>query len=329
MKLIQSIKSVCLWACLMFMAQTAIAEIRAGAFNVSPSVGGYIFEGNQHLENGLTYGLGLGYQIDKHWATEAAFNFVGTEFDLGGRDVNVYGYHIDGLYHFMPAEKLVPYIAAGFGGITFNPDNADSENDFALNYGAGLNYFFSKNVALRTDLRHVISFNETGNNLLYTVGLNFFFGGEKAKVMAEEKVVIMADAPKVEEKVRAAVSEPKTIILAFEDVHFDFDKAALTPEAQMILKRNILMLKSNPNAKVRIAGYTSASGTDIYNQGLSERRANAVKAFLIKEGLIAPDRLSMIGYGNTRPAMHEAAPKVLYSDAAKANMRVLFEIIVK
>ena len=62
---------------------------------------------------------------------------------------------------------------------------------------------------------------------------------------------------------------------------------------------------------------------------MSERRANAVKEYLINEGIISPDRLSTIGYGETNPAMYEAAPKDLYSKAAKANMRVLFEIIVK
>ena len=97
----------------------------------------------------------------------------------------------------------------------------------------------------------------------------------------------------------------------------------------MILKRNIQILKANPKVKVRIAGYTSASGTDSYNQRLSERRSNAVVEYLIKEGVITPGRLSIIGYGETRPAMYEAAPKELYSEAAKTNMRVLFEIIVK
>ena len=158
----------------------------------------------------------------------------------------------------------------------------------------------------------------------------------------KEKVVIVAAEPKVEEKVVAAVSEtkaeekvmvaaaePKIIILAFEDVHFDFDKSTLKPEAQTILKRNIQLLKDNPKAKVRIAGYTSASGTDAYNQKLSERRANAVQEYLINEGVITRDRLSTIGYGETNPAMYEAAPKELYSKAAKANMRVLFEIIVQ
>jgi len=147
----------------------------------------------------------------------------------------------------------------------------------------------------------------------------------------EEKVIIIVSEPKVEEKIVALAAEPKekVIILAFEDIHFDYDKSTLKPEAQAILKRNIQLLKDNPKAKVRIAGYTSASGTESYNQALSERRANAVKEYLTKEGLIAPDRLSIIGYGETRPAEYEAAPKDLYSGAAKANMRVLFEIIVK
>lgn len=144
-----------------------------------------------------------------------------------------------------------------------------------------------------------------------------------------EKVVILASEPRVEEKVMVAAAEPKIIVLAFEDVHFDFDKSTLKPGARTILKRNIQLLKDNPNAHVRIAGYTSASGTEEYNQKLSERRAKAVEEYLISEGIIAPDRLTMIGYGESNPAMYEAAPKELYSKAAKANMRILFEIVVQ
>jgi len=151
----------------------------------------------------------------------------------------------------------------------------------------------------------------------------------ESKPMAEERVIILMSEPKVEEKVIAVAPEPKVIILAFEDIHFDFDKSTLTNEARVILKRNIQILKENPKAKVRIAGYTSASGSDEYNQKLSERRAAAVKDYLVNEGVLTPERLSKIGYGETNPAMYEAAPKDLYSKAAKANMRVLFEIIVK
>jgi len=150
-----------------------------------------------------------------------------------------------------------------------------------------------------------------------------------APAPAPEKVVILASEPRVEEKIIAAATEPKIIVIAFEDIHFDFDKSTLKPEARTILKRNIQVLKDNPNTKVRIAGYTSASGTEEYNQKLSERRAKAVEEYLINEGIIAPDRLTMIGYGETNPAMYEAAPQELYSKAAKANMRVLFEIVVQ
>jgi outer membrane protein OmpA-like peptidoglycan-associated protein len=131
-------------------------------------------------------------------------------------------------------------------------------------------------------------------------------------------------APIVKSEPKAA---EKAIIL--EDVHFDFDKATLTKEEKVILKRNIQLLKDNPKAKVRIAGCTSASGTDEYNQRLSERRAEAVQEYLVHAGVITRDRLTTIGYGKTNPAVYEAAPKEIYSAAAKANMRVLFEIIVK
>ncbi|MCX5806733.1 MAG: OmpA family protein [Proteobacteria bacterium] len=165
---------------------------------------------------------------------------------------------------------------------------------------------------------------------LFLGGCGCFVQKQRGEAVAPvPKAVVLASEPA--EKVVALASEPaeKVVVLAFEDIHFDFDKSTLKPEAQTILKRNIEVLKQNPKAQVRIAGYTSASGTDAYNQKLSERRANAVKGYLINEGLILSDRLSMIGYGEKNPAMYEAAPKELYSEAAKANMRVLFEIVVQ
>ena len=62
---------------------------------------------------------------------------------------------------------------------------------------------------------------------------------------------------------------------------------------------------------------------------LSERIVTVVQVYLINEGVITRDRPTMIGYGETNPAMYEAASREIYSKAAKANMRVLFEIIVQ
>jgi outer membrane protein OmpA-like peptidoglycan-associated protein len=154
-----------------------------------------------------------------------------------------------------------------------------------------------------------------------------------AKPRAEEQVLILVSEPKAEEKVIVLASEPKiekrTIILALEDVHFDFDKSTLTKEAQVILKRSITRLKENPKANIRIAGYASASGTKEYNQKLSERRATAVYDYITREGLVPPEKLTTIGYGEMKPATYEPIPEDIYSEAAKTNMRVLFEVVVK
>jgi outer membrane protein OmpA-like peptidoglycan-associated protein len=155
---------------------------------------------------------------------------------------------------------------------------------------------------------------------------------QEAMAMAQEaitKIKALCPAKPVTEAMPKPKVAAKVIVVVLEDIHFDFDKSTLTKEAQVILKRNVQVLQKSPNAKVRIAGYTSASGTEEYNQKLSERRANAVKEYLVKEGVVTPDRLSKIGYGEAKPAMYESAPKDLYSEAAKANMRVLFEIIVE
>jgi OOP family OmpA-OmpF porin len=79
--------------------------------------------------------------------------------------------------------------------------------------------------------------------------------------------------------------------------------------------------------KLRIAGYTSAAGSEEYNQDLSERRAGSVKEYLVKTGGIDANRLATIGYGKTSPAKFEANPSDKLSAEAYANMRVVIEII--
>lgn len=331
MKFTKPFITVCLMACLLCIAQTAPAEIRPGAITLSPSVGGYLFEGNQCLETDVLYGLALGYNFDEHWATELGFNYIETESMRNGCDEDVYLYHADGLYHFFPTERLVPFIAAGAGMIVYDPENKSRDKDFMLNYGVGAKYFLVDSVALRGDVRHIISFNKTQSNLLYTAGLMFSFGGEKAVEPAppyiEERAAVIAPAPRVEPAPVVVPTPREPVVIAFEDIHFDFDSSTLKPEEKMKLRKNIRILKDNPNTKVRISGYTSASGSNEYNKKLSERRANAVTSYLIGEGIITPERLVTVGYGEANPETYEPSPEKLRSPAAKSNMRVLFEII--
>jgi len=130
----------------------------------------------------------------------------------------------------------------------------------------------------------------------------------------------------------ATVAAPKVLVpvlISLEDSHFSYDSSALSEDGKTILNYNAKILKDNPKMKIRVAGYASASGTQEYNQKLSEKRAAVVRDYLVKEGGIDKNRLTKIGYGETRPAEFEAVPSDIYSEAAKANQRVLFELIVK
>jgi outer membrane protein OmpA-like peptidoglycan-associated protein/uncharacterized protein YegP (UPF0339 family) len=135
--------------------------------------------------------------------------------------------------------------------------------------------------------------------------------------LSEPKVMVFVLDPKTDEKV-----------VVFGDTHFDYDKSTLSQEAKTLLDKDVQGLKENPKIDVRMAGYTSAEGTEEINQKLSEQRANAVRDYLIEKG-IAPERITVIGYGRTRPAVYEVTPNDINSKEARANMRVLFEVVVK
>ena len=88
--------------------------------------------------------------------------------------------------------------------------------------------------------------------------------------------------------------------LMFEDVHFDFDRFNLRPEALTILDDAIAKLQSNPDLQVTIEGHCDSIGTIEYNLALGERRANAVRDYLVTRG-IAAMRLRTVSYGEERP----------------------------
>ena len=83
------------------------------------------------------------------------------------------------------------------------------------------------------------------------------------------------------------------------EVYFDFDSAALTPQAQPQLDKlgQALTSQDLAGSVVMLGGHTDAKGGDDYNQGLSERRAATVKKFLIENYHIAPENLISSGYG--------------------------------
>ena len=94
-----------------------------------------------------------------------------------------------------------------------------------------------------------------------------------------------------------SASEPETIsALAL----FDTDKSDLRSEVLPELDKIAAWFKVHPDAKGRIEGHTDNTASPEHNQRLSERRALAVYMYLIEKG-VAPERLSFVGYGLTRP----------------------------
>lgn len=88
--------------------------------------------------------------------------------------------------------------------------------------------------------------------------------------------------------------------LTFEDVHFDFDRSSLRPEAVRILDDWISKLRDNPNLRFTIEGHTCNIGTAEYNLSLGERRAQAVRDYLTSRG-IAAGRMQTVSYGEEKP----------------------------
>jgi peptidoglycan-associated lipoprotein len=85
-----------------------------------------------------------------------------------------------------------------------------------------------------------------------------------------------------------------------QDIHFDFDKYDLRPDARAILDKKVAFLNENGSVRSQIEGHTDERGTNAYNLVLGERRANAAKQYLTTAGINAA-RLSTISYGEERP----------------------------
>jgi outer membrane protein OmpA-like peptidoglycan-associated protein len=88
--------------------------------------------------------------------------------------------------------------------------------------------------------------------------------------------------------------------ITFEDVHFDFDRYTLRPEATRILDEAIKAMQEDANLRITVEGHTCNIGTTEYNLALGERRSSAVRDYLVGRGINA-NRLQSVSYGEERP----------------------------
>jgi len=135
--------------------------------------------------------------------------------------------------------------------------------------------------------------------------------------MYEEKVEEKPPPPPPPKKEEPKVKRTKPV---FDHVLFDFDKSTIKPEAEPVLGNVIESLKKYPKDTVLLEGHTCNIGTDEYNMGLGQRRADAVKKYLVEHG-IDESRISTKSLGESKPAVANDTPA-----NRKLNRRVVFDI---
>jgi OOP family OmpA-OmpF porin len=142
-------------------------------------------------------------------------------------------------------------------------------------------------------------------------------GNYSAKCTATDSYDV-AGSGSVAVSAAAPAAVKKTIVL--RGINFDTAKATIKPEFEGVLDAGVEVLKENPGVSVQVAGYTDSTGTDAYNQGLSERRANSVLDYLSSHG-IDSSRLSAVGFGEGNPVGDNAT-----ADGRAQNRRVELNI---
>lgn len=108
------------------------------------------------------------------------------------------------------------------------------------------------------------------------------------------------------------------------NIFFEYNKATLLLQSKLELDRLITLLDKNPQMVLELSGHTDHVGSDDYNQKLSLDRSIAVKEYLVGKGKIEPERLIVIGYGETKPIATNA------TDEGRAkNRRTEFKVLAK
>ncbi len=108
------------------------------------------------------------------------------------------------------------------------------------------------------------------------------------------------DGKTASDTVTIQVTRPAAKVFTFEDVHFDFDRYTLRPEALRVLEQAVSAMRQDAALRLTLEGHTCSIGTAEYNLALGERRASALRDYLTQNG-VAASRLQTVSYGEEKP----------------------------
>ncbi|MFH1016852.1 MAG: OmpA family protein [Pseudomonadota bacterium] len=285
-------------------------------------------------------GLRAGWAFNKFVETDLSFGFARTRLTADTENVYLFSANVTGQYPVF-ADRLVPYLTFGAGSVFFDPKRTQGDTDFAINYGGGLKYFIFKNLALAADARGLTSFQETHTALLLSYGLIYYFQfrGERPAPKVLEPVAPSPAPPPPPQVTPAPTPQPTAMPTAgptplptpvseldqfggvIEGVTFETGKYIIRKDSYTTLNLAAGFFVKHPELKLRVGGYTDNTGSDAFNQKLSTRRAEAVRQYLLKQG-VRKERMEAAGYGSSRPIATNDTP-----EGRSKNRRIEFKIL--
>jgi outer membrane protein OmpA-like peptidoglycan-associated protein len=293
------------------------ADISAPGFNTTAE-----FDPGWAALGSVGYGFGNGIRLELELGYRS--NDVETVSPgTAGGDVQAASAMINALYDIPTGTPFTPYIGAGIGyarvkldvsgtvgGTTLSGD--DSDNVFAYQGIVGVAYGLTPNLKLGLDYRYFGTqdpeFDVAGGGTLeseyqtHTVmlGLRWEFGAPRPM---PAQVAPPPPPPPPPPPAPAAAPPPPPPPPAIQRsflVFFDFDRSNITPEADRVIREAAANSKRGNVSRINVTGHADRSGPDQYNMALSIRRADAVKAVLVREGIPA-NQIAVVGRGETQP----------------------------
>ncbi len=301
-------------------------------------------------ERDVAYKLFIGKQINKYFSVEAAYTDLGK---FGFNSATAQGGVLNGSADFrsidldlvgaLPLSQRVSVLArlgvnytktrTHFSGNRLAAMTNKNPSDSATNptFGLGLEYKFSEAVAMRGEVaRHRVNdaVGNRGDVDLYSLSLVYKLGRPAARAYVAPAPAVVAEpapAPMVAPAPPpppppAPVPVSEKVTFAAEAL-FDFDKSVVKPEGKVALD-DLLAKLQGMNTEVMVnVGHTDSIGSNEYNERLSVRRAEAVKAYIVSKGVDAA-RVYTEGKGETQPVADNKT-----AEGRAKNRRVTVEVV--
>lgn len=309
--------------CLLAAAALTMVPVAANAETMYPKwtiQGGYshaFADGARASGDGLGFFVGVGVPITHYFNVD--FSAFHHEYgDDGASKPNEWtenGAKADFLFYYSRNRVFSPYVGFGAGYAKNKLDGSGfDESGSFFDAGVGFQTFPFKSTTLGFvyDIRYRwlasdanIGGEDKVEDVIAKVGLVVPFGATYA-VSVPPPVKETAPPPPKPTPQPTLGGERR-----FTDVLFAFDKSDLTDKAMSDLDSAASTInelaEQDPNLRVKVDGHTDWIGTDGYNQGLGERRASAVKNYLVRKG-VASDKIDTTSYGESKPvATNETA----------------------